>query len=234
MTTRNSGLCFNCQSKDHRIANCPSKKNCQHKNCNKRHNTLLHRDFQITGNSSHLTGRQGFRKNNRNQPPKASYNKSPSRTGKTALVHVTQKESTNNWLQRNTEAENYRTETHQPAATSQILPINMHNQHRSTAVSALLDSGSTSSFLTKNIAEKQKLTPKKTTTLKTKGFNAMETINSTVVDLQLSDIKTRGTDKWTNVYVVDIDQLPTVKEQPKQIADKMDISETSKCHSSTT
>ena len=48
----------------------------------------------------------------------------------------------------------------------------------------------------------------------------METINSTVVDLQLSDIKTRGTDKWTNVYVVDIDQLPTVKEQPKQIADK--------------
>ena len=215
MTTRNSGLCFNCLNKDHRIANCPSKKNCQHSNCNKRHNTLLHRDFQIAGSSSHLTGRQGFRTNNRNQPLEASQDKSPSHKGTTASVHVTQKVSTNNCLQRNTEAENYRTETHQPAATSQILPINLHNQHRSTAVYALLDSGSTSSFLTKNIAEKLKLTPKTTTTLKIKGFNATQTINSTVVDLQLSDIENRETHKWRNVYIVDNDQLPTVKEHPK-------------------
>ena len=221
MTTRNSGLCFNCLNKDHHIANCPSKKNCQHSNCNKRHNTLLHRDFQIAGSSSHLTGRQGFRTNNRNQPLEASLeDKSPNHKGTTASVHVTQKVSTNNCLQRNTEAENYRTETHQPAATLQILPINLHNQHRSTAVYALLDSGSTSSFLTKNIAEKLKLTPKTTTTLKIKGFNATQTINSTVVDLQLSDIENRETHKWRNVYIVDNDQLPTVKEHPKQIADK--------------
>ena len=84
---------------------------------------------------------------------------------------------------------------------------------------ALLDSGSTSSFLTKNIAEKLKLTPKTTTTLKIKGFNATQTINSTVVDLQISDIENRETHKWRNVYVVDNDQLPTVKEHPKQIAD---------------
>ena len=107
-------VCFNCLNKDHRIANCPSKKNCQHNNCNKRHNTLLHRDFQIAGNSSHLTGRQGLRTNNRNQLSEASHNKSPSHTGKTASVHVTQKESTNNCLQKNTEAENNRTETRQP------------------------------------------------------------------------------------------------------------------------
>ena len=94
-----------------------SKKNFQHSNCNKRHNTLLHRDFQIAGSSSHLTGRQGFRTNNRNQPLEVSHDKSPSHKGTTASVHVTQKVSTNNCLQRNTEAENYRTETHQPAAT---------------------------------------------------------------------------------------------------------------------
>ena len=189
-------------------------------NCNKRHNTLLHRDFQIAGSSSHLTGRQGFSTNNRNQPLEASHDKSPSHKGTTASVHVTQKVSTNNCSQRNTEAENYRTETLQPAATLQISPINLHNQHRSTAVYALLDSGSTSSFLTKNIAEKLKLTPKTTTTLKIKGFNATQTINSTVVDLQLSDIENRETHKWRNVYIVDNDQLPTVKEHPKQIADK--------------
>ena len=84
---------------------------------------------------------------------------------------------------------------------------------------ALLDSGSTSSFLTKNIAEKLKLTPKTTTTLKIKGFNATQTINSIAVDLQISDIENRETHKWRNVYVVDNDQLPTVKEHPKQIAD---------------
>ena len=95
-----------------------------------------------------------------------------------------------------------------------------HNQHSSTAVYALLDSGSTSSFLTKNIAEKLKLTPKPTTTLKIKGFNVTQTINSTVVDLQLSDIGSRATHQWRNVYVVDNDQLPTVKEHPKQIAYK--------------
>ena len=116
MTTRNSGLCFNCLNKDHRIVNCPTKKICQHNDCNKRHNTLLHRDFQIAGNLSHLTGRQGFRTNNRNHPPETSHNKSPSQKEKTASVHVTQKDSTNNCLQKNTEAENYRTETHQPAA----------------------------------------------------------------------------------------------------------------------
>ena len=132
---------------------------------------------------------------------------------------MTQKESTNNCFQKNTEAENYRTETHQPAATLQILPINLHNQHRSTAVYVLLDSGSTSSFLTKNITEKLKLTPKTTTTLKIKGFNATQTINSTVVDLQISDIENRETHKWRNIYVVDNDQLPTVREHPKQIAD---------------
>ena len=180
--------------------------------------TLLHRDFQIAGNSSHLTGRQGFRTNDRNHPPEISHNKSPSQK-ETASVHVTQKESTNNCLQKNTEAENYRTETHQPAATLQILPINLHNQQRSTAVYALLDSGSTSSFLTKNIAEKLKLTPKTTTTLNIKGFNAAQTINSTVVDLQISDIENRKTHNCRNVYVVDNDQLPTVKEHPKQIAD---------------
>ena len=69
-------------------------------------------------------------------------------------------------------------------------------------------------------AEKLKLTPETTTTLKIKGFNATQTINSTVVDLQLSNIANRGTHKWRNVYVVDNDQLPTVKEHPKQIADK--------------
>ena len=57
------------------IANCPSKNNCQHNNCNKRHNTLLHRDSQIAGNSSQLTGTQGFRTNNRHQPPEISHNK---------------------------------------------------------------------------------------------------------------------------------------------------------------
>ena len=212
MTTRNSGLCFNCLNKDH---HCPSKKNCQHNDCNKRYNTLLHRDFQRAGNSSHLTGRQGFRANNRNHPPETSHNKIPSQEEKRASVHVTQKESTNNCLQKNTEAENYRTETHHPAATLQILPINLHNQHRSTTVYALLDSGSTSSFLTENIAEKLKLTPKTTTTLKIKGFNAIQTINSTVVDLQISGIENRETHKGRNVYVVDSDQLPTVKEHPK-------------------
>ena len=219
MTTRNSGLCFNCLNKDHRIANCPSKKNCQYTNCNKRHNTLLHRDFQVAGNSSHLSGSRRFRTVNRNQPPEES-NKGPSYSENSASVHLTQEESTNNCLQRNTDAENYRTETHRPAATLQILPINLHNQHRSTAVYALLDSGSTSSFLTKNIAEKLKLTPKTTTTLKIKGFNATQTMNSTVVDLQLSDIEDRETHNWRNVYIVDNDQLPTVKEHPKQIADK--------------
>ena len=100
MTTRNSGLCFNCLNKDHRIANCPSKKNCQHSNCNKRHNTSLHRDFQIAGSSSHLTGRQGFRTNNRNQPLEASQDKSPSHKGTTASVHVTQKVSTTTAFKR--------------------------------------------------------------------------------------------------------------------------------------
>ena len=86
MTTRNSGLCFNCLNKYHRIVNCPLKKNCQHNDCNKRHNTLLHRDFQIAGNSSHLTRRQGFRTNNRNHAPETSHNKSPSQKAKTACM----------------------------------------------------------------------------------------------------------------------------------------------------
>ena len=47
MTSMNSGFCFNCLNKDHRIANCHSKTHCRHSNCNKRRNTLLHRDFQI-------------------------------------------------------------------------------------------------------------------------------------------------------------------------------------------
>ena len=129
MTTRNSGLCFNSLNKDHRIANCPSKKNCQHSNCNERHNTLLHRHFQIAGNSSHLTKRQGFRTVNKNQPSEASHNKSQSHRENTTLVHLSQKESTNSCFQRKTDAENYRTETHQPAATLQTSPINLQNQH---------------------------------------------------------------------------------------------------------
>ena len=78
MTTRNCGLCFNCLNIDNRIANCPSKKNCQYCNCNKQHNFLLHIDFQIVGNSSHLTRHQGIRTINSNQPPEASNNKSTS------------------------------------------------------------------------------------------------------------------------------------------------------------
>ena len=158
MTTRNSGLSFNGLKKNHRIANCPSKKNCHHSNCNERHTTSLHKDYQIAGNSPHFTGRQGFRTVNRHQPPEAS-NKSPEHSENTASIHLTHKDSINNCLQWNTDAENYRTETKQPAVILQILPINLHNQHCSTAVYALLDSGSTSSFLRKNIAEKLKLTP---------------------------------------------------------------------------
>ena len=82
---------------------------------------------------------------------------------------------------------------HQSASTVEILLINLHNQHRSTAVYALLDSGSTSSSLTKNTAGKLKLTPKTTTTMQNKRFNATQTIKSAVVDLQLSDIKNRET-----------------------------------------
>ena len=60
---------------------------------------------------------------------------------------------------------------------------------------------------------------KTTTTLKIQGFNATETINSSVVDLQLSDIKTEK-HKTRNVYIVDNDQVPTAKGHPKQITDK--------------
>ena len=169
--------------------------NCRYSNCNKRNNTLLRRDFQVDCNSSHLTGRQGFRTVNRNQPSEASINKSPSRSGETASVHLTEKESTKNSLQRNTDAESYITETHEPAAPLQILPINLHNQHRSTAVYALLNSGSTSIIPTKNIVKKLKLTSKTTTTLKIKGFNATQTIKSTVVKLQLSGIEKRESHK---------------------------------------
>ena len=85
---------------------------------------------------------------------------------------------------------------------------------------ALLDSESTSRFFTKNIAEKLKLNLKTTLTLKIEGLNATQAINSTVVDLQLSDIENKETHKWRNFYAVDNDQLPTVEKHPKQIGNK--------------
>ena len=111
MTTRNSAFCFNGLNKDHCVVNCSSKKNCQHSNCNKRHNTPLHRDFQIAGNSSHLTGRQSFRTVNKNQSPETSHYKNQTHIKNTASVHLTKKESTNICLPRNRDAEKHRTET---------------------------------------------------------------------------------------------------------------------------
>ena len=70
------------------------------------------------------------------------------------------------------------------------------------------------------MAEKLKLAPNTTRTLKIKGFKASQTFNNTVVDLQPFDIENRETHKLRNVYIVDNDQIATSKEHVEQIGDK--------------
>ena len=191
-TVKRQKLCFNCLKADHMAKDCGMRRTCSVDGCNKRHMKFLHPD---EGNMT------------------SQHAPDPPAQSGSSLRH---------------EDGNPTSSTCSSTAISfgigagiialPVIPVIVTNPASGRCVStyALLDSGSTSSFIVKNLVHEIGV-PEQSRSLMLSTIEGTSHIETTVVNIQVADVDRQATIKMSNVCTkdclpVDIRCLPTVDD----------------------
>ena len=119
----------------------------------------------------------------------------------------------------NDEAEVFTTKAN-CSAMVQVVPVTVHSLSQKQTVYALLDSGSTSSFMSPQLAKMLELKPMETSDVIIGGFNSQKNHSTKSVQFQISDANDSERFNCQNILVVENFQLPKLKEHPTDIIRK--------------
>ena len=99
----------------------------------------------------------------------------------------------------------------------QVVPVTVHSLSQKQIVYALLDSGSTSSFMSPQLAKMLELLPMETSDVFIRRFNSQKNHSTQTVQFQISDANNSEGFNCQNILVVEDFQLPKLKEHPTDI-----------------
>ena len=164
-------LCFNCLSNSHMINNCKSKVFCRVDNCKKRHHTLLHPANECdNSNSSSNDTTQNYQTN---QHATIGLNDQTSESPQQSEAAVnTQLGAKHTFLQ--------------------IIPVKLSNGHTFIETNALLDCGSDTTLLRKDIAQRLNLKGKQEKLSVTSALSRSHNIHSAAASFDISSRSVSG------------------------------------------
>ena len=102
----------------------------------------------------------------------------------------------------------------------QVVPVTVHSLSQKQTVYALLDSGSTNSFMSPQLAKMLELKPMETSDVIIRGYNSQKNHSTTTVQFQISDANDSERFTCQNILVVEDFHLPKLKEHPTDIIRK--------------
>ena len=136
-------LCFNCLKTNHQARNCPSVKRCLKERCGLPHHTLLHEDHQLDPHASLTSNR--------------SSSTQPSATPQGNVRSLETVSSSLPTVQSNI---NQVCVQPQRKVLLQVLPVQIHSQGNLVSTYAVLDPGSDSTLIRKDLADRLQLVGK--------------------------------------------------------------------------
>ena len=138
--TWENGLCFNCLKANHQAKNCPSLKRCLKERCGRSHHTLLHEDPQPDSRPS-LANNQSSSIQPSTSLPESVRHSSPVSSSLPAV------QSSINQVCAQP----------QRKVLLQVLPVQIHSQDNLINTYAVLDPGSDSTLIRKDLADRLQL-----------------------------------------------------------------------------
>ena len=164
-------LCFNCLSNSHMINNCKSKVFCRVDNCKKRHHTLLH--LVNEGNNSSSSSNDTTQNYQTNQHTAIGLNDKTLELPQQSEAAVnTQRGAKHTFLQ--------------------IIPVKLSNGHTFIETNALLDCGSNTTLLRKDITQRLNLKGKQAKLNITSALSRSHNIDSATVSFNISSTSVSG------------------------------------------
>ena len=164
-------LCFNCLSNYHLINNCKSKVFCREDNCKKRHHTLLYPVNE--GNNRNSSCNDTVQNYQTNQHTIIGLNDQTSESPQQSEAAVnTQLGAKHTFLQ--------------------IISIKLSNGHTFIETNALLDCGSDTTLLRKDIAQRLNLKGKQEKLSVTSALSRSNNIDSATVPFDISSTSVLG------------------------------------------
>ena len=106
------------------------------------------------------------------------------------------------------------------SAMVQVVPGTKHSLSQKQTVYALLDSGSTSSFMSTQLAKRLELKPMESSDVIRRGFYSPNNHSTMTVHFQILDANDSGRFSCQNILVVEDFELPKLKEDPTDIIKK--------------
>ena len=192
-------LCFNCLSNSHMIKNCKSKVFCRVDNCKKRHHTLLHPVNE--GDNSNSSSNDTTQNYQTNQHATIGLNDQTSESPQQSEAAVnTQLGAKHTFLQ--------------------IIPVKLSNGHTFIETNALLDCGSDTTLLRKDIAQRLNLKGKQEKLSVTSALSRSHNIDSVTVSFDISSTSVSGSTQ-ISAWVVQNLKIPF---------NRYDVSEIKKIH----
>ena len=164
------GLCFNCLSNSHKIANCKSNKHCKTENCGKRHHTLLHKD--------------------------------------TIIDNQTEKNVITNRLKEDC------------MTLLQIVPVSVFNGDQFVHTNAILDSGSDTTLIRSDIAQRLNLNGEERTLNISNVLADKRRIISKRVSFQISPSQKQNLEEIKDAWVVEELNVPYHRRNVSKLKEK--------------
>ena len=103
------------------------------------------------------------------------------------------------------------------SARVQVVQVTVHSLSQKQTLYALLDSGSTSSFMSPQLAKMLEVKPMETSDVIIRGFNSQKNHSTKTVQIQFSDANDSERFNCQNILVIEDFQLPKLKEHPTDI-----------------
>ena len=173
-------LCFNCLSNSHMINNCKSKVSCRVDNFKKRHHTLLHPVNE--GNDSNSPSNDTTQNYQTNQHTIIGLNLQTSKSHQQSEAAVNTKLGAKHTF-------------------LQLIPVKLSNGHIFMESNALLEFGSDTTLLRKDIAESLNLKRKQERLSVTSALSRSHNIDSATVSFDISSTSVSGSTQ-ISVWVV--------------------------------
>ena len=185
-------LCFNCLSKAHSSKDCPSHFRCRVTDCKQKHHTLLHQDKPNS------------------VPNNATVNKPENDS-------ESQPNTQNSTVNLNCNSVS-KPLFHNFGPFLQVLPLFVSNQYgKRVKVNALLDSGSDSTLISKDLADELNLTGKEYSLRFSNALNLNDKFKSKLVNFSLFSKKHPEEVNVNNAWVVENLNLPKYQINKKNL-----------------
>ena len=197
------GLCFNCLKTNHQARNCPSIKRCLKERCGLPHHTLLHEDQQLDSRTGLTSNRSSStqlsatpQENVRNSDAVSSSSPSVQSNVNQVCVRPRQK------------------------VLLQVLPVQIHSQGNLVTTYAVLDPGSDSTLIRKDLADRLHLVGKThRLNINTVG-NEATAKNLDRVSLSLSSKDQPDPVMEPGAWIIDKLNIPSFKVSKKNAAEQ--------------